>query len=303
MRAVIAGAVVVLAAVAAMITAIQLEGQAKPPSPARTAAPSPPPAPPTTTLPATGLPANPPADPSQLAAALNRAQAIIESTASSSSALASAGWFEQLATLALERERPASRGATVAQLGPQAAATVRANLAAAGALARLVTPRRSLPPWKILQPPPPATLLSYFRAAQASFGVGWQYLAAIEFIETKFGRVAGWSPAGAEGPMQFMPATWTRYGRGDVNNPRDAIFGAARYLVASGARHDNAGARYHYNPSRDYVSAVTDYAQRMRTDVRAYYGYYYWQVIYDKRGGLVLLPVGYPKVRPVPVPR
>jgi hypothetical protein len=251
----------------------------------------------------TGLPVAPPADARELAPDLNRAQAIIDSGASSSAQLASAGWFEQLATLTLEHERATSRDATLARLDRQAAATVRANLAAGAALAALVTPRKSLPPWKIVEPPPPATLLGYFRAAQARFGVAWEYLAAIEFIETKFGRVVGLSTAGAEGPMQFLPSTWARYGRGDVHNARDAIFGAARFLVAAGARDDIAGALYHYNPSPDYVIAVTDYANRMRADPRAYDGYFYWQVIYAKIGSQLLLPVGYPKVRPVPLPR
>jgi hypothetical protein len=251
-------------------------------------------------LPST-LPGAPPADPGQLAAELNRAQALIDSSASPSAELSAAGWFEQLATLTLEHERTATRDATLARLDRQAAATLHANLAASAALAVLVTPRKSLPPWKIVPPPPPATLLGYFRAAQARFGVAWEYLAAIEFIETKVGRVVGLSTAGAEGPMQFLPSTWARYGRGDVHNPRDAIFGAARFLVAAGARDDIAGALYHYNPSPDYVTAVTDYASRMRADPRAYDGYYYWQVVFAKTGSLVILPVGFPRVRPVPL--
>jgi hypothetical protein len=36
----------------------------------------------------------------------------------------------------------------------------------------------------------------------------------------------------------------------------------------------------------------------MRADRRAYDGYYYWQVIYAHVGGSVILPAGYPKVRP-----
>ena len=45
--------------------------------------------------------------------------------------------------------------------------------------------------------------------------------------------------------------------------------------------------------------AVTDYAMSMRADPRAYYGYYFWQVIYGLRGRLLVLPVGFPKVRPL----
>jgi hypothetical protein len=248
------------------------------------------------------LPATPPAEPGELATDLNQAQTVIDDPASSIAQLASAGWFEQLATRELEREPGSRRRGTLASLDAPAAATMSADLAAGAALAGLVTPRKSLPHWKILAPPSPATLLGYFRAAQARFGVGWQYLAAIEFIETKFGRVAGLSTAGAEGPMQFLPATWARYGMGDVHNPRDAIFGAARYLVANGAPGDIAGALYHYNPSGDYVNAVTDYAAVMRNDPRAFFGYYGWQVIYALVGRPVVLPVGYPRVRPLPVP-
>jgi hypothetical protein len=248
------------------------------------------------------LPEAPPTDPTQLAIDLNQAQGVIDDPASSSSELSSAGFFEQLATLTLNRERTGNRLKTLAGLDQQAAATVRADLAAAAALSRLVTPQRSLPRWKIVQPPPAATLLGYFKAAQARFGVAWQDLAAIEFIETKFGRVVGLSTAGAEGPMQFLPATWARYGSGSVHDQRAAIFGAARFLVANGAPGDIAGALHHYNPSADYVSSVLDYAGRMRTDARAYSGYYTWQVLYalDKR--LIVLPVGYPTVRPAPLP-
>jgi membrane-bound lytic murein transglycosylase B len=252
-------------------------------------------------LPPSVLPARVPADRAQLAVELNRAQAIIDSPSSATAELRSAGEFEQLAAVALERDSPRVQRATLARLHPAAAASMRADLAAGLALGRLVQRRKSLPPWKVISPPAPNVLLGYFRHAQARYGVGWQYLAAIEFIESKFGRVTGVSSAGAEGPMQFLPATWARYGRGDVRNPRDAILGAARYLVASGARHDMAGALYHYNPSTDYVAAVQDYAARMRADARAYYGYYYWQVIYAKVGGSVILPVGYPRVRPVPI--
>jgi membrane-bound lytic murein transglycosylase B len=247
------------------------------------------------------LPSAVPGDRAQLQADLDVAQRIIDAPTSSSAALASAGEFEQLATLALAREPSRVQLATLAALAAPAARTMRTNLDAAVALSRLVTPRRSLPPWRIEPPPAPDTLLAYFKAAQASSGIAWQYLAAIEFVETKFGRVHGLSTAGAEGPMQFLPATWARYGRGDVHNPRDAIFGAARYLLANGAPRHMSGALYHYNPSTDYVRAITDYANRMRADPRAYDGYYWWQVIYAKRGQPLILPVGFPRVRPVAI--
>lgn len=39
------------------------------------------------------------------------------------------------------------------------------------------------------------------------------------------------SPAGAKGVMQFMPATWEQYGKGDITNPYDSIDAAGRYFV------------------------------------------------------------------------
>jgi hypothetical protein len=240
-------------------------------------------------------------DPGQLAAEIDRAQKILDDPASTSRELARAALLEQLTTASLAEERASSRRATIARLDRQAAATMRTNLAAAAALSSLVLPRNRLPSWRIVPPPGPGTLLRYFRSAQSRFGVAWQYLAAIEFIETRFGRVQGLSSAGAQGPMQFLAGTWARYGRGNIDDQRDAILGAARYLVANGAPAKMPDALYSYNNSRDYVTAIQDYARRMRSDPRAYYGYYNWQVIYAHLGGDVILPVGYPKVRPVRV--
>jgi membrane-bound lytic murein transglycosylase B len=244
-----------------------------------------------------------PKDPVELAAALSEAQRTIDDPASSAAQLRGAGQLQQLATVVLARGRATTRRSVLTQLSGLSAATLRANLTAATALGRLNQPRKSLPPWRIAVPPPPATLLGYFKSAQSRYDVPWQYLAAIELIESDFGRVVGLSTAGAEGPMQFMPATWAEYGRGNVHNQRDAIFAAARFLVANGARRDMPGAIYHYNLSRDYVGAVGAYAGRLSADPRAFYGYYYWQVILARVGGLVILPVGFPHVRPVPLAR
>jgi soluble lytic murein transglycosylase-like protein len=248
------------------------------------------------------LPERPPAGLSQLVSDINLAQQIVDDRSSSDEQLASAGEFEQLATFELSHRPAAVQRATLARLDRQAAAMMRSNLEAAASLSQLVEPRTALPPWKIISPPPASTLLGYFRTAQARFGVPWRYLAAIELIETKFGRVAGPSTAGAQGPMQFMPATWAAYGTGDIHSPEDAILAAARYLAANGAPSEMADALYHYNPSASYVRAVEAYAQRMHADGRAYLGYYYWRVIYAYRRGDVILPVGYPKARPIPVP-
>jgi hypothetical protein len=236
-----------------------------------------------------------------LAAEIYRAQKVIDDPASPRSDVADAGLLEQLATGALERETPSARHAILLLLRSHAAAAIRTDLAASAALSRLTVPRRRFPPWRIVQPPDARTLLGYFREAQSRFGVRWQYLAAIELVETRFGRIRGPSSAGAQGPMQFLPATWARYGHGNIDNQRDAVLAAARYLVANGAPHNMATALYHYNHSSDYVAAVQDYAARMRKDPQAYGGYYNWQVLYARGRGVFLLPVGYPQVRPKPV--
>jgi membrane-bound lytic murein transglycosylase B len=92
-------------------------------------------------------------------------------------------------------------------------------------------------------------LRRYYAEGQRRFGVPWSLLAAVNFVESDFGRVRSASAAGAQGPMQFLPATWRRYGlRGDVHDPRDAILGAASYLRAAGVRRDPRRALYAYNP-------------------------------------------------------
>jgi membrane-bound lytic murein transglycosylase B len=125
-------------------------------------------------------------------------------------------------------------------------------------------------------PPEPADVLrDHYRKAKARSGVSITLLAAVNLVESDFGRVRNNSVAGAQGPMQFIPATWASYGRGgDVHDPHDAILGAARFLAASGARYDEAAALYRYNPSSLYVTAVSRYAQVMRRDPLAYYAFY-----------------------------
>ena len=137
------------------------------------------------------------------------------------------------------------------------------------------------------KPAPAEELRGYYRAAQRRFGVGWHVLAAVNFVESGFGRLRNESTAGARGPMQFMPATWRAYGLGgDVRDPHDAILGAANYLHANGAPRSYRRALFHYNPSSHYVAAVLRFARRMRRDERAFYAYYAWQV-YVRRDGRV----------------
>jgi membrane-bound lytic murein transglycosylase B len=76
-------------------------------------------------------------------------------------------------------------------------------------------------------------LLSFYREAQRRFGISWELLAAINFVESDFGRARTTAKADAQGPMQFEPATWRAYGLGgDVYNEHDAILAAANLLAA-----------------------------------------------------------------------
>jgi len=170
---------------------------------------------------------------------------------------------------------------------------IQDNLAAAQQIDSLNGSRGSLPHWRIVAPPGPDVLLGYYSEAQQASGVPWQYLAAINLIETNMGRIQGLSSAGAQGPMQFMPATWASYGRGDVNNPHDAILAAGRYLHTHGAPQDMTRAIYAYNPSMMYVRAVQLYAQQMFANDRVFLGYYNWEVYVQTAGGEVLLPEGF----------
>jgi hypothetical protein len=94
---------------------------------------------------------------------------------------------------------------------------------------------------------PPQYLALYQGAARTCHGLPWQVLAAIGEMESDHGRstapsVHGPSAyGGAEGPMQFEPATFAAYGvQADRRrvlspyDPADAIYTAARMLCAAG---------------------------------------------------------------------
>lgn len=153
----------------------------------------------------------------------------------------------------------------------------------------------ALPATTIRVPLPADQLLADYHEAEAASGVPWAYLAAINFIESRFGRNPGVSTAGAQGPMQFEPSTWAQYGRGgNIQDDRDAILAAGRYLAAYGGAPNIAKAIRAYNNSSQYVRAVQDYATVMLAAPSAYYGYYQWQVYTKTTAGTFLLPEGYP---------
>jgi murein DD-endopeptidase MepM/ murein hydrolase activator NlpD len=110
---------------------------------------------------------------------------------------------------------------------------------------------------------PPAYLIPIYKEAGHRYHVPWRVIAAINGIESDYGRNLAVSSAGALGWMQFMPDTWRQWavdadGDGHVNpySPLDAIFTAARYLKASGASRDLPAAIFAYNHADWYVTEV-----------------------------------------------
>jgi soluble lytic murein transglycosylase-like protein len=173
---------------------------------------------------------------------------------------------------------------------------VRAHLDARRQLAAMhPDPSAMVPAWEIVAPAPADQLLAYYREAEAATGIEWEYLAAINLVETGFGRIRGLSVAGAQGPMQFLPSTWDErgIGEGDIDDPHDAIQAAARYLVRRGGPADMTRALHGYNNSPNYVQAVTRYAELMRADERALAVLHEWEVHYLSSAGDIWLPVGY----------
>ncbi|MGH2853568.1 MAG: lytic murein transglycosylase [Solirubrobacteraceae bacterium] len=114
----------------------------------------------------------------------------------------------------------------------------------------------------------PPFLLPIYQAAGTAYDIPWQVLAAINEVETDYGRDLSVSSAGAEGWMQFLPSSWAQYGVDangagyeDPYNPADAIFAAARYLQAAGGAGHIRAAIYSYNHSQAYVESVMLRAQ------------------------------------------
>jgi cell wall-associated NlpC family hydrolase len=125
---------------------------------------------------------------------------------------------------------------------------------------------------------PPAMLALYQQAAATCPGLPWTVLAAIGTVESDNGQSAlpgvhsGANAAGAEGPMQFEPATFAEYALPVPPNgtsppspydPTDAVYAAARLLCANGASGgaNISAAIYAYNHSPSYVQQVLSLAQ------------------------------------------
>ena len=245
-------------------------------------------------------------EPRALARQLAAAETAVRNPLSPPTLVAAGGWTAQVAYRALI-ERPDWDGPVLAEVPVPLRDVVRATTAAGREL-RAMSPTlpTTLPAWRIVEPVPAQELRGYYAEAQQRFGVPWSILAAVHLVESRTGRIVGLSPAGAQGPMQFMPGTWARYGLGgDVWNTRDAILGAANFLAANGAADHTEGglgnALQRYNNDARYVRGVWGYAALMQDDERAFLGFHAWHVYYRTQFGDVLLPAGYESTRSIPV--
>lgn len=240
-------------------------------------------------------------DPAQLADDLVADELAIRDPSTPPPALVAAARRQQAAYRAIGRH-PEWDAVIVPRIPASLIETYNRNIDARRQLNAMTPPKDTVPPWRIQPPAPADDLLAYYREAEAASGVGWNYLAAINLIETRFGSIVGDSTAGAQGPMQFLPATFAGYGEGgDIHSPRDSILAAGRYLAANGFAGDPSHAIYRYNHADQYVRAVNDFAAVLAADPAAFAGYYNWDVYYTTTAGDVLLPIGYAETSAIPV--
>jgi membrane-bound lytic murein transglycosylase B len=246
------------------------------------------------------------ADPSGLAEQLTQAETTIRDPAAPPEVVDAAGRLSQLAYRRLA-DHPEWDAAVLSAVDPALHPAVTALVAARREFRAMHrTLSDTLPAWRIVEPLPAEQLLGLYQEAEATYGVPWPVLAAVNLVETGMGRIQGLSVAGAQGPMQFMPGTWAAYGMGgDVNNPRDAILGAANYLRANGGADGTSEgldhALYRYNNSERYVRGVRAFASVMQAEPLTLRGFHAWEVVYLSTVGDVVLAPGYESADRIPV--
>jgi membrane-bound lytic murein transglycosylase B len=240
-------------------------------------------------------------DPAQLADDLVADELALRDPSTGEAALVAAAHRQQAAYRAIGRH-PEWDAITRPRIPPSLVDVYDRNVDARRQLAAMTPARNTLPAWSIQPPAPADELLGYYHQAESESGVGWNYLAAINLVETRFGSIVGPSTAGAQGPMQFLPSTFAGYGQGgDIRSPHDSIMAAGRLLAANGFANDHDHAIYAYNHAHEYVRAVDQYATLIGADPATFAGYYRWDVYCYTTSGDVLLPIGYAETSPIPV--
>lgn len=270
-----------------------------------TATTAPPAAPstPATTAPTTTAPdaAPVPDTPAALAAELTRVETELGRADLTEAGAAPWGRRQQVLYLVLS-SNPDWAPEVTAAVDEAVRPVVELNWEARRNLSALVNSEKladTVPAWEIGAPRPADELLGYYREAADATGVPWEVLAAINLVESRMGRIRGLSTAGAVGPMQFLPSTWSGCCTGDPTVDRDAIIGAATYLVQRGALKNLDRAIHGYNNSDRYVRAVRAYADTLTAAPGRYYGYHAWEVLFLSSVGLLRIPQGYRQTEPV----
>lgn len=248
-----------------------------------------------------------PKTPVELARRLTLAEDLIHDPGSGERVLDAAAFETQLLYRHLART-PAWEERVHSAIPARYRASLADHLTARRSLRSVLTELSdTVPAWRIVPPEPTQELERYYRDGEAEFGVPWEVLAAVNLVETGFGKIRGTSVAGAQGPMQFLPETWAAYGEGDIDDPRDAILGAARYLAANGggtgAPADLENALYRYNNHSGYVQGILAYARIIERDPAALDGLVRWQIMYLSEIGDLWLPIGYESQESVPARR
>ena len=245
-----------------------------------------------------------PAQPKAAAALLASVEAALRDPSTAQADLPDLGHQQQVIYRVLSKDAVRS-AAVVAALPLRWRSVAERHLAARREFLRMSRGRgpSTLPAWRIIPPEPAEQLISHYKKAEAATGIEWEVLAAVNLVETGMGRIDGVSVANAQGPMQFLPTTWTEpgIGAGDIRDPHDAIQAAARYLVRRGGLKDIRRGLWGYNNSDYYGRAVLLYASLIKDDPRAYTGLYHWEIHFNADAGDLWLPVGYNQPRPIAV--
>jgi membrane-bound lytic murein transglycosylase B len=95
--------------------------------------------------------------------------------------------------------------AALARLAPDVRGEARDTVVARRRLAAIPRSPGRLPPVRVAPAAPAATLRGAYAEAQRRFGVDWSVLAAVNFVESAFGRVRSASQAGARGSSMSPP--------------------------------------------------------------------------------------------------